>query len=66
MFTVNLNTESAMVLLRCLEYGASAISKEEAANGVSDMLQLNIEFIRKQVCRELYKEYLPANAKKST
>ena len=53
MFTINLNNESAAVLLRALSYGQNAISKKETESGKGKIIEENIESIRSQVCREL-------------
>lgn len=52
-FTINLNEESAAVLLRCLSYGESSISQSEADNGVESVLKENIDLIRNRICKEL-------------
>mgnify|MGYP005813521425 CR=1 FL=1 len=53
MFQIDLNKESCAVLLRCLSYGESAVSQKELESGVASLIQVNIELIRSQICREL-------------
>lgn len=51
--TLQLNKESAAVLLRCLGYGKSAVSREEVQNGVAAVIDHNVELMRETVCRQL-------------
>ena len=53
MFTLNLNSESAAVLLRCLGYGQAAISQQESKNGVGKLIEENIELLRKHIVKGL-------------
>lgn len=58
MFTINLNRESAAVLLRCLKYGQIAVSQSEVDSGLGRIIDGNINLIRKQVSGELSKQIL--------
>lgn len=58
MFQINLNTESAAVLLRCLNYGGNAISQREVENGIGDAITKNIENLRAQICARMSEEIL--------
>lgn len=53
MFRINLDQESAAVLLRCLSYGQNAISQKEVKSGVEKVIVENIELLRKNVSYEL-------------
>ncbi len=64
MFSINLNRESAAVLLRCLNCGGSAISEDEVQTGVAKVMDDNIKFIRKQVDRPLAQEIIKEAAKR--
>lgn len=58
MFAINLNKESAAVLLRCLGYGQIATSQEEAENGIGKLIEDNCGLLRAQICTGLSREIL--------
>lgn len=47
---LELNRESAAVLLRCLSYGESFTSQQD---GVAKIIRCNCDLIRKDLCRQL-------------
>lgn len=53
MSGIDLNNESAAVLLRCLAYGQSAISQVQVDSDEEKVITENIDLIRQQVCRFL-------------
>ena len=58
MFEITLNTEAAMVLLRCLRAGEAATSQAEAESGVHDLVQHNVQMLRAAVCQGLQKHWI--------
>ena len=64
MFSIDLNKESAAVLLRCLAYGQSAISSQEHKQGIDTVILGNIGDIRKRICKELSEEIISETAAK--
>ncbi len=57
-FEISLNVEAAVVLLRCLAYGQSAVSRNEQQSGVGEKINSNCEMLRKAICNELTRELL--------
>ncbi len=53
MFAIDLNKESAAVLLRCLVYGQAAINQNEHKNGIGKKIEKNCEMLRRQVASKL-------------
>lgn len=51
--TLEFNEESALVLLRCLNHGQSALTQVESDNGLGELLEVNINMLRKQIVSEL-------------
>lgn len=50
---IELSEVQLAVLMRCLNYGAAAISAEELQNGTADVVVREIDKIRKVVSSEL-------------
>lgn len=61
-FEISLNTESAMVLLWCLECGENSISQVECEKGMDKVIKYNVEMIRKQIVRPLANEVILQSA----
>ena len=59
---IDLNLESAAVLLRCLSYGENATSQVEEKSGVASLVIENVNLLRAQVCREVSKEIIQGAA----
>ena len=55
---INLNKESAAVLLRCLSYGQVAISQAQFESGEEEVIVENINLLRKQTCKFLYRKII--------
>ncbi len=53
MVTLELDSERAAVLLRCLDYGENAISLDEEKTGVAKLLREDIQMIRNSVATQL-------------
>ena len=58
MFTINLNKESAAVLLCCLTYGQDAILQDAGWAEAQFVVKENVEMLRRQLERELSHEIL--------
>ena len=61
-FSIELNQASAAVLLRCLGYGQDAISAEEENTGVAEVLDFNIQMLRRQVCSQMSRQVISQTA----
>ena len=62
--TLIINAESAAVLLRCLGYGQSAISANEFKTGVEEVINLNVDLLRRQISQVLAEEIISNAAKR--
>ncbi len=58
VFTIDLNNESAAVLLRALSYGQSAISTKEVKTGNAEIINHNIQELRRQICNKLSEQII--------
>ena len=64
MTVIDINQEMGFVLLRCLSYGEAAISQEEHDNGIGEVIEHNVQLLRKQVCDRLANRVLEDTAEK--
>jgi hypothetical protein len=62
---LELNSELAAVLIRCLNYGAAATSKAEANNGTKSVIRENIHIIRKRLSTLLSDEIIDKTVAKA-
>ncbi len=65
MTVINISHNMGAVLLRCLGDGGAAISQEEHDKGGGEVIEHNVQLLRKQICDRLANQVLEDAAEKA-